>query len=100
MGQKGVEMLRLIPEAKIHVAERCSGHGGTLGVMRETFEVALKVGRPVARQAAEAKAAFVVSECPLARAHIVQGAERIDDQAHPAESASHPIEILARAYRG
>ncbi len=100
MGQKAAEMLRLIPEAKIHVAERCSGHGGTLGVMKETFEVALKVGRPVARQAAEAKAAFVVSECPLARKHIVQGATRIDEHARPAESASHPIEILARAYRG
>jgi glycerol-3-phosphate dehydrogenase subunit C len=100
MGQKAAEMLRLIPEAKIHVAERCSGHGGTLGVMKETFEVALKVGRPVARQAAEAKATFVVSECPLARKHIVQGAERLDEESGPVENASHPIEILARAYRG
>jgi glycerol-3-phosphate dehydrogenase subunit C len=100
MGQKGAEMLRLIPGAKIHVAERCSGHGGTLGVMKETFEIALKVGRPVSRQAAERKAAFLVSECPLARVHLVQGVEEIDAQARPVESASHPIEILARAYRG
>ncbi|MBM3731855.1 MAG: glycerol-3-phosphate dehydrogenase [Acidimicrobiia bacterium] len=100
MGQKATEMLRLIPEAKIHVAERCSGHGGSLGVMKETFEVALKVGRPVARQAAERKAAFVVSECPLARDHIVQGAERLDAASKPAATARHPIEILARAYGG
>ena len=100
MGQKGAEMLRLIPEAKIHVAERCSGHGGTLGVMKETFETALKVGLPVARQAAGQKAAFLVSECPLAREHIVQGAERLDDESGPVENARHPIEILARAYRG
>jgi glycerol-3-phosphate dehydrogenase subunit C len=57
------------------------------------------VGRPVARQAAEHKAAFVVSECPLARDHIVQGAERIDAASRPPEAAHHPIEILARAYR-
>ncbi|MEK7245441.1 MAG: heterodisulfide reductase-related iron-sulfur binding cluster [Pseudomonadota bacterium] len=100
MGQKGAEMLRLIPGAKIHVAERCSGHGGTLGVMQETFEIALKVGRPVARQAAERNAAFLVSECPLARAHIVQGAERLDEESGPVENARHPIEILARSYRG
>ena len=100
MGQKAAEMLRLIPDAKIDVVERCSGHGGTLGVMKETFEVALKIGRPVARQVAERKAAFVVSECPLARKHIVQGAARLDDRARPAETAGHPIEILARAYRG
>jgi len=99
-GQKGVEMLRLIPEAKIQVAERCSGHGGSFGVMKGTFEVALKVGRPVARQAAEKKAAFVVSECPLARDHIVQGAEKLDEDSGPVENARHPIELLARAYRG
>ena len=100
MGQKGAEMLRFIPEAKINVVERCSGHGGTLGVMKETFEVALKVGRPVARLAAEQKAAFVVSECPLAREHIVQGMGEVDENARPVENARHPIEILARAWRG
>lgn len=99
-GQKGVEMLRLIPDVRVQVAERCSGHGGSFGVMKDTFEVALKVGRPVARQAAEKKAAFVVSECPLARDHIVQGAERLDEDSGPVENARHPIELLARAYRG
>ncbi len=100
MGQKGVEMLRLIPDVQVQVAERCSGHGGSFGVLKDTFEVALKVGRPVARQAVEKKAAFVVSECPLARDHIVQGAERLDEDSGPVENARHPIELLARAYRG
>ncbi len=100
MGQKGVEMLRLIPDVQVQVAERCSGHGGSFGVMKDTFAVAIKIGRPVARQAAEKKAAFVVSECPLARDHIVQGAERLDEDSGPVETARHPIELLARAYRG
>ncbi|MGB8274164.1 MAG: heterodisulfide reductase-related iron-sulfur binding cluster [Alphaproteobacteria bacterium] len=109
IGQKAAEMLRLVPDTKIAVIERCSGHGGSWGIMKENFEVALKVGRPVARQAARevakareqepsgAHAPYLVSECPLAGAHIVQGMER--EKELPAQGeAPHPIEILARAY--
>ncbi|HEX9770646.1 MAG TPA: heterodisulfide reductase-related iron-sulfur binding cluster [Kiloniellales bacterium] len=99
MGHKAAEMLRLLPEADVAVIERCSGHGGSWGVMKENFEVALKVGRPVARAAAESAKAFVASECPLAGMHIVQGMERLKDgEARPAEPAIHPIELFARAY--
>jgi glycerol-3-phosphate dehydrogenase subunit C len=99
MGQKGAEMLRLLPDTEIKVIERCSGHGGSWGVMKENFQVALKVGKPVARQAKENASAYVVSECPLAREHIVQGMERIDGDAGAAvEPVQHPIQLLARAY--
>ncbi|MCH9019741.1 MAG: glycerol-3-phosphate dehydrogenase [Proteobacteria bacterium] len=96
MGQKAREMLGLIPGADLEVIERCSGHGGSWGVMKDNFEVALKLGRPVARDAARAAKRFVASECPLAGAHIVQGIERLDGVAP--EPAVHPIELLARAY--
>jgi glycerol-3-phosphate dehydrogenase subunit C len=102
MGPKGADMLRLIPDTAVKVIERCSGHGGSWGVMKDTFEVALKVGRPVARQAADSGAPFVVSECPLAREHIVQGIERLEGEAGARAEAlrafQHPIELLARAY--
>jgi glycerol-3-phosphate dehydrogenase subunit C len=98
MGQKATDMLKLLPGTDIKVIERCSGHGGSWGIMKDNFEVALKVGRPVARQAAENRSAFVVSECPLARDHVVQGMERLDDAVPPAESVQHPIELIARAY--
>ncbi len=98
MGQKAAEMLRLLPSTEISVIERCSGHGGSWGVMKDNFEVALKVGRPVARQVAERKPAFVVSECPLAREHIVQGAERLAGAPVDFGAAQHPIELIARAY--
>jgi glycerol-3-phosphate dehydrogenase subunit C len=98
MGQKATDMLKLLPGTDIKVIERCSGHGGSWGIMKDNFEVALKVGRPVARQAAENKSAFVVSECPLARDHVVQGMERLDDGGPPVESVQHPIELIARAY--
>ena len=97
MGQKAAEMLRLIPEADLAVIERCSGHGGSWGVFKGNFQTALKVGRPVARQAISAAKPFVASECPLAGEHIVQGMERLDNAAAP-EHAWHPIQLFARAY--
>jgi glycerol-3-phosphate dehydrogenase subunit C len=98
MGQKATEMLRLIPDSAISVVERCSGHGGSWGVGKGNFEVALKVGKPVARQAVKNGNAIVASECPLAGEHIVQGMELIDGEKPNVHHAVHPIEIFARAY--
>ncbi len=96
MGRKARDMLKLIPKTELTVIERCSGHGGAWGVMKENFEVALKIGRPVARRAAESGKRHVCSECPLAGEHIVQGIERLDAAKAP-QAADHPIEIFARA---
>jgi glycerol-3-phosphate dehydrogenase subunit C len=96
MGQKGTEMLKLIPEPDVAVVERCSGHGGSWGVKTGNFEKALKVGKPVARQAAKNDKAFVASECPLAAVHIVQGIEAIEGAKVP--TRMHPIELMAKAY--
>jgi glycerol-3-phosphate dehydrogenase subunit C len=98
MGQKATEMLRLLPDTDITVIERCSGHGGSWGVLKENFGTALKVGKPVARQAAKNDKAFVASECPLAAAHILQGMAALDGEAKTPDEAFHPIELLARAY--
>jgi glycerol-3-phosphate dehydrogenase subunit C len=98
MGQKGAEMLRLIPEADLKIIERCSGHGGSWGVMKENFETAIKVGKPVATQAVKAGKRHVASECPLAGEHIRQGMERVDPAVTAEVVQLHPVEILARAY--
>jgi glycerol-3-phosphate dehydrogenase subunit C len=97
MGQKAAEMLRLLPETKVSVIERCSGHGGSWGVLKENFDTALKQGKPVARQVLKNGSAFLASECPLAGAHIVQGMEIEGGEALP-QHALHPIELMARAY--
>lgn len=98
MGQKAAEMLRLIPEARVDVVERCSGHGGSWGVKKDWFDVALKVGKPVARAAARNGHGYIASECPLAADHILQGMDRLgDDSTVPPRSWS-PIEIVAKAY--
>jgi glycerol-3-phosphate dehydrogenase subunit C len=98
MGQKAAEMLRLIPEADVKVIERCSGHGGSWGFKKEWFDVALKVGRPVARQAAGNGPGLVMSECPLAGVHIAQGMEKQTGNGPKPELVSHPVQVLARAY--
>jgi glycerol-3-phosphate dehydrogenase subunit C len=98
MGAKSAEMLRLIPETKVDLVERCSGHGGTFGVMKDTFPVAVKVGRPAARQIAAKADETLCSDCPLACKHLGQilTAELKDGQAPPRQA--HPIEIFAQAY--
>jgi glycerol-3-phosphate dehydrogenase subunit C len=97
MGQKAAEMARLVPEADVTVVERCSGHGGAWGYKKEHYDVALKVGKPVARSVNTAGATYVASECPLAGLHIIQGIEQIPG-ATPPQLLGHPIEFLARAY--
>ena len=98
IGQKAAELLRLVPDADVTVIERCSGHGGSWGVMTENFETALKVGKPVARQALRDVKAHVASECPLAGMHILQGMELLANAEKLPQRAEHPIELFARAY--
>ncbi|HJN04511.1 MAG TPA: heterodisulfide reductase-related iron-sulfur binding cluster [Alphaproteobacteria bacterium] len=96
MGPKAAVLLRLIPATEVTPIERCSGHGGSWGIKKDNFEVALKVGRPAARSAVDKGAAFFASECPLAGKHIVQGMEKLEGEAGC--RAWHPIELFARAY--
>ena len=98
MGPKAAELLRLLPETEVTVIERCSGHGGSWGIKRKNFEVAIKVGKPVAKRAGEAGKAYLASECPLAGKHIVQGVEKLGQEPIPGGRSYHPVELMARAY--
>ena len=101
MGPKAAEMLRLIPETKVDVIERCSGHGGTFGAVTKTHDAAVKVGRPVFRTAVQQANAHIASDCPLAAQHIVSNATEMaakEGKTLPARAPEHPIEIMARAF--
>ncbi len=101
MGPKAAEMLRLIPETPVDVIERCSGHGGTFGVVTPTHAVAEKVGRPVFRTAAGQARGHIASDCPLAAEHIFQNVRELnakDGKETPAKGPEHPIQIFARAF--
>ena len=97
MGAKSAELLRLIPGTKVDLVERCSGHGGTFGVMKQTHGVAMKIGKPAARLVAKTEDQTLCSDCPLACKHIGQLLEaELPAGAQPARG--HPIEVFARAY--
>ncbi len=100
MGQKAAEMLKLIPDANPTVVERCSGHGGSWGIMKDNFEVGMKVGRPVYRQMkANGASKYIASECPLAGMHIKQGIDQSAKEGDPEpELVPHPIILMAKAY--
>jgi hypothetical protein len=95
IGRKAADMLQLSPDIKLDVIERCSGHGGSIGVAVEFHEIALKVGRPVARAALEKANRFVASECPLQR----DGKARRRDQAEPRFAGRSPRLPSDRAVR-
>jgi glycerol-3-phosphate dehydrogenase subunit C len=96
-GPKAAEMLRLIPDASVTIAERCSGHGGKWGMFLKNFDVAIKVGTPAARALVKAEPAHIVSECPLAGMHLRQVIETLPNAPVP-DRVGHPIELFARAY--
>ena len=101
IGPKAAEMLRLIPGQKVEIIERCAGHGGTFGVLKETRVCAVKVGTPAFRAALKSNNAHLVSECPLAAQHLVEGTKAL--AAEKGETANvktpeHPIELFAQAY--
>jgi glycerol-3-phosphate dehydrogenase subunit C len=92
MGPKAAEMLRMIPDTPVDVVERCSGHGGTFGVVKPTHDVGVKVGRPVFKAVNAKPRGHIVSDCPLAAQHIFAHTET------PAKEPEHPIQIMARAF--
>ena len=95
MGNKARDMLKLIPNIKLDVVERCAGHGGTFGIMKETHDIANKVGKTTASTVNRKNNKYMASDCPLAGKHIKQLA---DDTNIVNDEAVHPIEIVSKSY--
>jgi glycerol-3-phosphate dehydrogenase subunit C len=99
IGPKSAQMLRLIPNTKITVVERCSGHGGSWGVQKENFDTAIKVGKNSAKSIMKYNTKYFASTCPLAGDHILQISEKENNKdLNVLNEPSHPIELLALAY--
>ena len=96
MGIKARDMLKFIPNIKMDVVERCAGHGGTFGVMKETHDLAVKVGRPTAKQIKNKNNKYMASDCPLAGKHLKQ---LESDTNIVNDEALHPIELMAKSYK-
>ena len=99
IGPKSAQMLRLIPNTKVNIIERCSGHGGSWGVKKENFDTALKVGKNSAKSIMKYSTKYFASTCPLAGDHLVQISEKEkNNDLQELKDPSHPIELLALAY--
>jgi len=96
MGIKARDMLNFIPNLKMDIVERCAGHGGTFGVMKETHDLALKVGKPTAKQIKNKNNKYMASDCPLAGKHLKQ---LESDTNISNDEALHPIQLMAKSYR-
>ncbi len=91
IGYKTREMMSLIPETKIELIERCSGHDGTYGVKSRFREAAKKICRPVVTRVNKAEPDYYASDCPMA-GHQIQSLKQ-DEQ-----GATHPLTLLRMAY--
>jgi len=91
IGQKTRELLSLIPDTKVEIIERCSGHDGTYAVKKEFHEYSMKIVRPVVSRVKQAKADHYGSDCPMAGQHI---GHALADGSKP----EHPLTLLRKAY--
>jgi Fe-S oxidoreductase len=90
-GAKTKDALSLVPDTKVEMIERCSGHDGTYGVKSETFEKAMKIARPVVNKIKQAQPDHYGSDCPIAGHHL---ANSLKDGSNP----EHPMSLLRKAY--
>ena len=90
-GPKTRDLLKLIPNTEITMIERCSGHDGTYGVKAETFDKAMKIGRPVINAIKKNNPDHYGSDCPIAGNHLANG---VGDGSSP----EHPISLMRKAY--
>jgi Fe-S oxidoreductase len=90
IGPKTRELLALVPGTEIEAIERCSGHDGTYGVRSATYDLSVKIVRPVARRVEQSEAQWVSSDCPMAADHIANQL--------PGREAHHPVSLLRKAY--
>ena len=90
IGLKTRDILKLVPDTEVQVIERCSGHDGTYGVKKETYEIAKKIARPIVGKVNGAGADHFTSDCPMAAEMVAQG---VDDR-----DAENPMGLLRQAY--
>ncbi|MFP3254173.1 MAG: heterodisulfide reductase-related iron-sulfur binding cluster, partial [Hydrogenobaculum sp.] len=89
VGYKSAALMRMIPNTKVRIIEICSGHDGTFGVKKDTFDMAVSVGKPLFENILNQKPDLVVSDCPLAGNFIELNTSR---------TVKSPIEVLSMAY--
>ena len=91
--------LALAPDTQVQVIERCAGHNGTYGIKTESYEISMKIGKPVFKQMAAAAPDYIASDCQLAGHHIKQGISQLSqDLVKTDAQLAHPLTLVRKAY--
>ncbi len=91
VGPKTREILSLIPDTKVTIIERCSGHDGTYAVKKEYHDTSMKIGRTVVNRVKKEEPDHYGSDCPMAGHQIENGLKN-------GKAPEHPISLLRQAY--
>jgi Fe-S oxidoreductase len=91
IGPKTRDVLALVPGTEVTAIERCSGHDGTYGVKRATYDISRRIAKPVEARITQAAPDHFASDCPMAASHLAHG---LDDKPH----AESPLSLLRLAY--
>ncbi len=90
IGPKTKEILSLVPDTKLEIVERCSGHDGTYAVKAECRQFAMKIVRPVVGRVNQVAPDHFGSDCAMAGHHIAHS--------RGTGVAEHPMTLLRKAY--
>jgi glycerol-3-phosphate dehydrogenase subunit C len=91
MGFKGRDVMRIVPDTKVNLINRCSGMDGGWGMKEEFFEESMKVAERCVNDLNQKEVDSVCSDCSLASHQIKQAS---NGKTNP----SHPILELYKAY--
>ena len=91
MGFKGRDILRLVPDTKVNLINRCSGMDGGWGMKSEFFDESMKVAERCVNDMSQKESDVACSDCSLASHQLNQAS---NGEVMP----SHPVLELHKAY--
>jgi len=91
IGYKTKELMELVPDTKVELIERCSGHDGTYAVKKEFHKTSMKICKPIINRVSKSNPDHYSSDCPMAGHQIENG---LDSGKQP----EHPLRLMKIAY--
>lgn len=91
IGYKTKELMELVPDTKVEMIERCSGHDGTYAVKKEFHDISMKICKPIVNRVKNSNPDHYSSDCPMAGHQIENGLEN-------GKQPEHPLRLIRMAY--
>jgi len=96
IGYKTKECIELVPDTKVELIERCSGHDGTYAVKKEFHETSMKICKPIVTRVGKSNPDHYSSDCPMAGHQIENGLD--SSNMDKAKEPEHPLRLMKIAY--